>query len=141
MQSGPDTCDKLRLVMTFLTILVVTEIVCSVTLVLEEKTVKEIPEFIKKFLVNNFALSNSEDNISSLLNRGHIADLSLFRTLLVIRQKSWQPSFWKVMDSFVLLAYESFAASRPLLPSLLACLNFTLVSDLFCWHKQKRDFY
>ena len=44
IQLAPDTCDKLRLVMTLLTILVVTEIVCSVTLVLEEKTVKEIPE-------------------------------------------------------------------------------------------------
>ena len=44
IQSGRDTCDKLRLVMTFLIILGVTKIVCSVTLVLEEKTGKEIPE-------------------------------------------------------------------------------------------------
>ena len=54
---------------------------------------QEIPEssrleFIEKFLVNNFALSDAEENTSRLLNRGGIADISLFRTLLAIRQKS-----------------------------------------------------
>ena len=41
-----------------------------------------------------------------------IADLALLRTLLAICQKSKDPNFWKVMDSFVLLAYASLAASR-----------------------------
>ena len=46
------------------------------------------------------------------------------------------------MDSFVLAAYESLSALRTLLQRLLACLNFTLDSeDLFCWYKQKSDFY
>ena len=46
------------------------------------------------------------------------------------------------MDSFVLLAYASLAASRTLLQWLLACLNFTLESeDLSFWYKQKSDFY
>ena len=45
------------------------------------------------------------------------------------------------MDYF-LLAYASLAASRTLFQQLLACLNFTLDSEgLFCWHKQKSDFY
>ena len=45
------------------------------------------------------------------------------------------------MDSFVLLAYASFIASRTLLQWLLAWLNFTLDSeDLFCWYKQKKWF-
>ena len=35
-----------------------------------------------------FALSDAEDNISGTLNRGGIADLPLFRTLLAICQKS-----------------------------------------------------
>ena len=45
------------------------------------------------------------------------------------------------MDSVVLLAYASLAASRRLLQRLLACLNFTLESqDLsFCANK-KSDF-
>ena len=48
--------------MTFLTILGVTEILCSLKLVLEGKTGKEIPEssrleLIEKILANNFALS------------------------------------------------------------------------------------
>ena len=65
---------------------------------------KEIPEssrleFLEKFLANNFALSDAEDNTSGPLNRGGIADLPLLRTLLAIRQKSREPSFWEVMDS------------------------------------------
>ena len=101
--------------MTFLTILGVTEI-CSFRLVLEGKTGKEIPEsskleFLEKFSANNFALSDAKDNTSGPLNRGGIADLPLLRTLLAIRQKSREPSFWEVMDSFVLLAYANLAAS------------------------------
>ena len=59
---------------------------------------------------------------------------------MAICQMSWEPSFSKVMDSFVLLAYASLAASRTLWQKLLACLNFTLDSDLFCWYWQKRWF-
>ena len=128
--------------MTFLTILEVTEILCSFKL--ERKTAKEILEssrleFLKKFSANNFALSDAEDNTSGPLNRGGIADLPLLRTLLAIRQKSREPSFWEVMDSFVLLAYPSLAASRTLLQLLLACLSFTLESeDLSFLYKQKK---
>ena len=80
MQSGPDAFDKSRFVMTFLTILGVMEILCRFRLVLEEKTGKETPEssrleFLEKFLANNFALSDVEDNTSSPLNRGGLADL------------------------------------------------------------------
>ena len=105
--------------MTFLTIVGVTEILCSFKLVLEGKTGKEIPqssrlEFIEKFSANNFALSDAEGNTSTPLNRGGIADLPLLRTLLAICQKSRGPSFWEVMDSFVLLAYASLASSRTL---------------------------
>ena len=120
------------------------EILCSFRLVLEGKTGKEIPEssrfeFLEKFLANNFALSDAEDNTSGPLNRGGTADLPLLRTLLAIRQKSREPSFWEVMDSFVLVAYASLAVSRTLLQQLLACLNFTLDSeDLFCWYKRKK---
>ena len=103
--------------MTFLTILGVTEILCSFRLVLEEKTIKEIPESsrLEKFSANNFALSDAENNTSGPLNRGGIADLPLLRTLLAIGQKSQELSFWELMDSFVLLAYASLAASRTLL--------------------------
>ena len=89
-------------------------------LVLEGKTGKEIPEssrleFLEKFSANNFALSDAKDNTYRLLNRGGIADLPLLRTLLALRQKSREPSFLEVMDSFVFLAYASLAASRTLL--------------------------
>ena len=42
-------------------------------------------------------------------------DLLLLGTLLAIRQKSQEPSFWDVIDCFVLLAYASLAASKTLL--------------------------
>ena len=120
IQSGPGAFDESRFVMTFVTILGVMEILCSVRLVLEGKIGKEIPEssrfeFLEKFLANNFALSDAEDNTSGPLNRGGIADFPLLRTLLAMRQKSLEPSFWEVMDSFVLVAYTSLAASRTLL--------------------------
>ena len=72
IQSGPDAFDKLRFVMTFLTILGVTEILCSFRLVLEGKTGKEILESsrLEKFLVNNFALLDAEDSTSGPLNGG-----------------------------------------------------------------------
>ena len=70
--------------MTFLTILEVIEI-CSFTLVIEGKTGKEIPEssrseflessrseFLERFLANNFAFSDAEDNTFGCLNRGDI---------------------------------------------------------------------
>ena len=126
---------------TFLTILGVTEMLCSFRLVLERKTGKEIPvssrlELFEKFSANNFAVSDAEDNTSRLLNRGDIADLPLLRTLLVMRQKFLEPRFWEVMDSLDLLR---LVASRILLQRLLACLNFTLNSeDLSFWYKQKK---
>ena len=95
------------------------EILCSYRLVLEGKTGKEIPEssrleLLGKFLANNFALSDAEDNTSGPLHRGGIADLPLLRMLLAIHQKSQEPSFWEVMVSFVLVAYASLAASGTL---------------------------
>ena len=55
--------------MNFLTILGVTETLCSFRLVLQEETGKEMStssrlEFLQKILGNNFALSHVEDNSS-----------------------------------------------------------------------------
>ena len=82
------------------------EILCNFRLVLKGKTGKEIPEssrleFLEKFSMSNFALSDAEDNTSGSLNKGGITDLPLLRTLLAIRQNSQELSFWEVMD-FVL---------------------------------------
>ena len=132
--------------MAFLTILGDKKILCSFKLVLGGKTGKEIPklstlEFLEKFSANNFALSDAEDNTSGALNRGVIGDLPLLRTLLAVRQKPREPSFWEVTGSFVLLAYASLTASKTLLQRLLACLNFIVDSeDLSFWHKRKSDF-
>ena len=82
-----------------------------------------------------------QDIISGTLNKGGIASLPLLTALLAVHQKSWEPSFWEVMNTFVLLAYAIWAGSRILLQQLLACLNFTLDSkDLFCWYKGKKWF-
>ena len=93
IQSGPDAFDKSRFIMTFLTILGVTEILCSFRLVLEGKAGKEIPEssrlkFLEKFLANHCALSDAGDDTSKPLNRGSIADLPLLIILIAIRQIS-----------------------------------------------------
>ena len=91
--------------MTCLTNLGVTWILSSIRLVPEGQTQtgKEIPEssrleFVKKVSPNNFVLSDGEDNTSGLLNIGGIADLLLLRKLLA----NCKPSFWEVMDSFLL---------------------------------------
>ena len=81
-------------------------------------------EFLEKFLVNNFTLSDAEDNTFSLLNRRDIADLPWSRTLLAIGQKSREPSFWEVMDFFVLVAYASFAALRTLFAMITSLSEF-----------------
>ena len=72
--------------MTFLTILGVTEILCSFRLALEGKTggigsiwEKEVLEssrleLFENFSANNFALSDAENNNSGPLNRAGIAD-------------------------------------------------------------------
>ena len=57
------------------------------------KTGKEIPEssrleFLEKFLANNLALSDAEDNTSGPLNKGGIANLAMLTTLITIRQMS-----------------------------------------------------
>ena len=124
-----------------------TEILWGFRLVLEGKTGKGVPEssrlkFLEKFSANNFALSNAEDSRSGQLNRASKVDLPLLRTLLIISQKSWKPSFWEVMDSFLFyLAYANLEASRTLLQQLLACLDFTLDwEDLLFWYKRKKWF-
>ena len=64
IQSRPDSFDKSRFVMTFLTTLGLMEILYSFRLVLEGKTGKEIPEsskleLLEKFSANNFVLSDA----------------------------------------------------------------------------------
>ena len=142
IHSGPDPFYEFRFVMTFLTILGVMKILCSFRLVLEWETSKEIPEpsrleLLERFLANNFALSDAEDNTSGPLDRGGIADLPLLRALLAIHQKSRQPSFGEVREgSFALLAYARLTTSSTLFQQLLACLNLTLESeDLLRWYK------
>ena len=112
--------------MTGLTILGVTEILCNFRFVLERKIGKEIPkssrlEYLEKFLGNNFALSDAEDNTSGPLNRGGIADWLLLRTQLAIRQNSWEPSFWEVMDSCFssICKFDSFKNAF----ATIACLS------------------
>ena len=87
---------RIKVHYNFLTILRLTEIFYSFTFAVEVKTSKEIPEssleFIEKFLENNLALSDEEENTSRPLNRGGIADLPFLRTLLAIHQQPRKPS-------------------------------------------------
>ena len=76
------------------------------------------------------------------MNTGGIADLPLSRKLLAIHQKYQEASFQEMIDSFVLLAYASLAASRTFLQRLLAFLNFPLHEKIyFVGIDEKSDFY
>ena len=92
--------------MTFLTILGVTEI-CSFRLVLEGKTGKEIPEssrleFLEKFSANNFALFRHRRQHLWWVEQKRYSRFTFVENIISNSQK--EPSFWEVMDSFVLLA-------------------------------------
>ena len=104
IQSGPGTFDISRLVITFSTNLEITEILCSFRL-RENKQISESSrlEFLENILAKTFALSDAESNTYGSLNTGGITDLFLLRTLIGIRQKSWELSFLEVIDSFVLV--------------------------------------
>ena len=83
IQSGPDAFVESMFVMTFSTILGVTEKLCSFRLVLIGKTGKEIPEpsrleLLETFFADNFPLPDAEKGTSGPLNSGGIADLVLF---------------------------------------------------------------
>ena len=100
--------------MGILTILGVMRVLCSLRVVLEGK---EIPESLRlelfdKFLVNNFVLSDAEDNTSGPLNRGVRADLPLWKTLLAIRHKS--PESQVSGKGYTLLFYSKFGSSKNL---------------------------
>ena len=83
-------------------------------------------------------VSDAEVNTFRPFNGGGIADLPLLRILLAICQKSWEPSFWEVMDSF-LSAYGSLAASTITSQSELyfSCRRFILLAHT----NQKNDLY
>ena len=139
IQSRPDAFDESRFVMTFLIIVGVTEILCS--LVLEGKMHNQIPEssrleFLENFKTNNFALS---DNTSGQLNRGDIAGLPLLRTLWATHQKSQEPNFWEVIDSFVSLIckFDSFKNYFPTITTLSE-LYFRFRRFILLVHMKKR---
>ena len=72
--SGPGAFEESRFNMTFLTILGVTEMLCSFRLVLEGKIDAKIPEssrleFLERLLASNFVLSDAEDNTFGPLSR------------------------------------------------------------------------
>ena len=105
IQSGPNSFDESRFIMTFSTILGVTEILCSFRLVLEEKAGKEIPESTRWELLKTFLAillyQMQKKNTSGQLNRGGIANLALLRIMLAILQKSREPRFWEVMEQLL----------------------------------------
>ena len=53
--------------------------------------------------------SRRKQQVKIYPSKGGIADLPLLRILLSNHQKSGEPSFWEVIDSFVLLAYARLA--------------------------------
>ena len=81
IQSRPDTFDESRFIMTFLTILGVTEI-CSFRLVLEEKTGKEIPKSSRLEVLENFLANNMGDLGDSIKMRTQMLKFQLHQRSL-----------------------------------------------------------
>ena len=67
-------------------------------------------EFLEKFLGKQNLVYQMQKT-----TRVGITDLHLLKTLLAIHQKSREPRFWEVIDSFLLLACTRLAATRNLL--------------------------
>ena len=117
-----------------------------IKLVLEGKTGKEIAEssiseFLEKSSANKFIRCRKK-HLWAIEQRRSSKSTFVENTVSNSVKSPDSQSFWEVIDSLVLLAYASLAASKTLLQQLLACLNFTLESeDLSFWYKQKSDFY
>ena len=96
------------------------------------------------FLANIFALSDAKHNISNLLNMAgtyNRYDIPLLRKLLPFHQKSWQPSFWEVID-FCFSSICKFGSFKNLFATIISMSEFYLKDseDLFCWYKWKKWF-
>ena len=91
---------------------------------------------MEKFLGNNFARSNAEDNTSGPSNRGGTAGgitKVVENTISNKPKRSERRVSAKCWTLLFSLAYASFAASRTLLERSLTCLKFILDSEyLFC---------
>ena len=124
IQSGPDPYEESKLVMTFMTNLVVTGIMCI--RVIKIGVLIEVTS-------NRFALPDAKDNNAGKLNTGSVADLPLLRTLLAIYQKSCESSFWRVIHSFFvnIIKFGSFNNTVETITSLselhFRCKRFILL--------------
>lgn len=107
-QPGHDTFEESRSVISFLTNMRVTGILCSFRLV---KDSKEELESSRLVFLEKIPVNITGDNTSGPKNGGGIADLVSLRTLLAICQKSQELSSWEVIDSFIILAQESLRAA------------------------------
>ena len=58
------------------------------------------------------------------MNRGGIADIPLLITLLAICQKSWEASFWEVMDSFCFITICKFGSFKNPFVGITSLLEF-----------------
>ena len=88
IQSGANAFEESRFVVNFLTILGVTTILCNFSLVPGGKTCREILESSRLEFLENF-------NQTVLLY--------LIQKTTASHQKSQEPSFWVVINSFVLV--------------------------------------
>ena len=122
------------------------KILCSFRLVPERKTGKKIPEssrlgVLEKFSANNFALTEAKNNTSQVLNRTGIADLPLLRTLLAIHHKSWESSFWEVLDSCFISICKFGSFNNPFATTTSLFELYFRFSRFIVGINEKGDFY
>ena len=147
IHSVPDTFDEWRFVTTFSTILEITQILCSLKLVLERKRGKEILESSRlEFFEKNFSkqicfIKYRRQHLWTIEQRMYSRFIFIESTISNFPKVS-RAQFLESDGLFCFISkfasYASLAASRSLLQRLIACVNFPLDSKyFFCWYKQK----
>ena len=96
-------------------------------------------EFFEKFLTNNFALSDAEDNTSDPLNRGGITDLPLLRTLSNL-PKVPRAKFLGSDGVFCFISICKFGSFKNTFATITILSELTLDSEDFDMNR-KKDFY
>ena len=97
-------------------------------------------EFLEKFSASKYCFIRCRIQHLQAVEYRKYSRFTFFEN--TIHQKSRKPSFWEVIQSFVLLAFARFVASRTLLQWLVTCLNLALDADFtILLVKAKTDFH
>ena len=127
--------------MTFLTILGVSEILCSFRLVIKGETGKKIPESSRLEFLEKYSVKILFYQMQKTTPLGcwieEFSRFTFFENTISNSSKVLRAKFLEKDGLFYLLAYASFTASRTFLQQLLACLNFRITRFILLLQTKK----